>query len=392
MLFFALGLLGRRSSLGERHFKGIWGAMTHRERFVRTLTGQEVDRVPFIKVFGGKNQIVPKWEKECPGISQCIDEILQFEGEHRGWQRTDVNMELSQVGETKIIEENESRIVQGRGDGTVEIIQKVGDFHRYTVEWPVKSRKDWYQIKERHMQADDPERFPKDWPEQVARYRNRDYPLQLTHRGVYGFARSMMGDINLAYAFYDDPELVHDIMDSYTDMAIAIWSKMAKDIDFDIIECWEDMASRNGALISPATFREFMKPNYLKIASFAKEHGINIILVDSDGYIENLTELMLESGVTALYPYEVQAGNDVGRVLDRFPSLGVIGGLDKNVMAKGKKEIDREIERARELIRKGRYIPGPDHFVLSDVSWANYRYFMERLREVVMTTKPGTDF
>jgi len=31
----------------------------------------------------------------------------------------------------------------------------------------------------------------------------------------------MMGDINLAYAFYDDPELVHDIMDSYTDMAIA---------------------------------------------------------------------------------------------------------------------------------------------------------------------------
>jgi len=102
---------------------------------------------------------------------------------------------------------------------------------------------------------------------------------------------------------------------------------MVKDIDFDLIECWEDMASRNGALISPATFREFMKPNYLKIGAFAKEHGIKIILVDSDGYIEDLTELMLESGVTALYPYEMQAGNDVGRVLNRFPNLGVIGGV-----------------------------------------------------------------
>ena len=40
--------------------------MNHRERFVRTLTGQDVDRVPFIKVFGGKNAIVPGWEKECP--------------------------------------------------------------------------------------------------------------------------------------------------------------------------------------------------------------------------------------------------------------------------------------------------------------------------------------
>ena len=364
--------------------------MNHRERFVRTLTGQEVDRVPFIKVFGGTNAIVPGWEKDYPGISRSIDEILQFEGAYRGWQIAPVNMDLSQVGEAEILEENRSRIVRRRGEGTVEIIQKAGDFHHQTIEWPVKSRKDWERIKERHLQAEDPERFPEDWKEYVARFRTRDYPLQLTHRGVYGFARNMMGDVHLAYAFYDDPELVHDIMDSYTDMAIAVWSKMVADTDFDLIECWEDMASRNGSLISPALFREFMKPNYLKIARFAKEHGVRIILVDSDGYIEELTAWMLESGVTALYPYEVQAGNDVGSVLDRFPTLGVIGGLDKNVMAKGKQEMDCEIEKARELIRKGRYIPGPDHFVLSDVSWDHYRYFMERLREVVMTTKPGT--
>ena len=31
-------------------------------------------------------------------------------------------------------------------------------------------------------------------------------------------------------------------------------------------------------------------------------------------------------------------------------------------------------------------IPGPDHFPLSNVSWEHYRYFMERLREVVMET------
>jgi hypothetical protein len=85
----------------------------------------------------------------------------------------------------------------------------------------------------------------------------------------------------------------------------------------------------------------------------------------------------------------VQSGNDVGRVLDQHPGLGVIGGLDKRTMAQGEAAIDAEIERARGLIRKGRFIPGPDHFVLSDVSFACYRYFMERLREVVMTTRPG---
>ena len=148
------------------------------------------------------------------------------------------------------------------------------------------------------------------------------------------------------------------------------------------------MAFRTGSLITPHTFREFMTPNYRKIAEFARQHGIEVILVDSDGQIEDLTELMLEAGVTALYPYEVQSDNDVARVRDRFPTVGCVGGLDKQVMARGKDAIDREMKRARTLIEKGRFIPGPDHFVLSDVSLANYRYFMEELREVVMTTTP----
>ena len=362
--------------------------MTTRERFVRTLTGKEVDRVPFIKVFGGTNAIVPNWEKEYPGVSQAIDKILQFEGEYRGWQIAPVNMDLSRVGEPTIIEENESTLVRKWIYGAVEIIKKGADFSHHTIEWPVKNRADRERVKKEHLQADDPGRFPEEWPEYVRRFNNRDYPLQLTHRGVYGFIRNMMGDEKLAYAFYDEPELVHDIMDSYTETAIRIWSKMVEEADFDLIECWEDMAYRSGSIISPTIFREFLKPNYRKIAKFAKEHGIEIILVDSDGLIEDLTGLMLESGVTALYPFEVQSGNDLDRVRDRHPEVGAIGGLNKSVMAHSKDAIDREVEKARHFIKRGRYIPGPDHFVLSDVSFENYRYFMERLREVVLTTKP----
>lgn len=362
--------------------------MNHRERFVRTLTGQPVDRVPFIKVFGGNNEIVPQWEEENPGIGKCIDEVLQFEGVYRGWQTTPVNMDLSQLGKPEVLEEDDTKQILRTADGLVELRKKRGDYYHQTLEWPVKTRKDWERIKERHLRPDDPDRFPHNWHEYVQTYRERNYPLQLTHRGVYGFARNLMGDVTLAYMFYDDPNLVHDVMDSYTDVAIEIWSKMVKDVDFDLIECWEDMASKNGSLISALLFREFMKPNYEKIAQFAQDHGIKIILVDSDGNIMELTGLMLQSGVTALYPYEVQAGNDVASTLDKYPQLGIIGGLDKNVMAQGRKEIDAEIEKARQLIRKGRYIPGPDHFVLSDVSFANYRYFMEQLREVVMTTGP----
>ena len=370
--------------------KAGWEAqVTHRERFVRVLTGREVDRVPFIKVFGGDNAIVPQWEAEHPGIGEEIDKLLRFEGPYRGWQTTTVDFWMANRGEPEVEKKADGSEVHRWQDGTV-ILWKTGeDFHVQYIEWPVKTMDDWVRVKGRHLALDEPSRFPPKWAECVAEYIKRDYPLQLTHGGVYGFSRNLMGDEALAYAFYDDPELVQDMMTHYTTLMLILWEKMVAECDYDLIEFWEDMASKNGALISPATFREFMKPQYLRVAEFAKEHGIEIILVDSDGYIEDLTGLMLVSGATAMYPYEVQSGNDVPRMLDTYPKLGVIGGLNKNVMAQGREAIDREMEKARALIRKGRFIPGPDHFVLSDVTFENYRYFMERLREVVMGTAAG---
>ncbi|MHB9134362.1 MAG: uroporphyrinogen decarboxylase family protein [Armatimonadota bacterium] len=360
--------------------------MTSRERFVGVLTGQPVDRVPFMKIFGGTNATLQPWEGEYPGLSSCIDEILQFEGAYRGWATTPVNFWLSQCGEAVMLEETAEHIIWRGGEGTVSRQVKGGDYHGQTLEWPVKERADWERMKARYLQADDPERFPAEWPALVNSYQGREYPLQLTHGGVYGFARNIMGDVNLSYAFYDDPALVHDIMGTYTDMMLALWTRMVADVDFDLIEFWEDMASKNGCLISPRLFNEFMAPQYRRVRDFARRHQIPIMLVDSDGNINALAHLMHDAGVTAMYPFEVQAGCDCATTRRALPALGIIGGLDKEAMARGPQAIDREMERARQLIRLGRCIPGPDHFVLSNVSWESYRYFMESLREVVLTT------
>ena len=173
-------------------------------------------------------------------------------------------------------------------------------------------------------------------------------------------------------------------------MVLRVWEKMTPLIQFDLVEFWEDMASKNGSMISPAVFREFLQPQYERVRAFADRHGIQVLLVDSDGNIEALTGWMLDAGVTALYPFEVLAGNDLPALLDRHPTLGAIGGLDKNVMALGKDAMDAELERARGLIRKGRFIPGPDHFALSNVPLEGYLYFMRGLKDVVMSTRPGS--
>lgn len=363
--------------------------LTTRERFVRTLTGQDVDRVPFMRIFGGDNASLYTWRQENPGIGRYMDELLGFEGGYRGWRITPVNFWMGGEVTTEIIEENEKYFIRKFNYGMVEKIFKDGDYHHHTLEYPVKEWRDWERIKECFLDPDDPTRIPVDWHNYVELYKNRSFPLQLSSNGVYGFARKMMGDEALCYAFYDEPELVHDIMSTYTDFCLRLWEKMCVGVSYDLIECWEDMASKTGSIISPDTFREFMRPNYKKIRAFADEHNIPIVLVDSDGNINDLCEWMLEAGVNAMYPFEAGAGCDPLRMLKKHPGLGAIGCLEKNAAALGDDAIEEQMELARALIRNGRCIPGPDHMVLENVTFEGYKKFMRRLREVIMTTKPG---
>lgn len=361
--------------------------LTTRERFVRTLTGQDTDRVPFMKIFGGSNAVVPKWKASYPNLENHIDELLGFEGRYRGWQIAPVNTGLCGLPPDIVEFESQSETRVRHGDGSLTIHMHRGDhYFNHTAEYPVKTFDDWQRVKSAWMDPNDPRRFPPDWEHYAQLFKRRDYPLQLTCGGVFGFARTMMGDEALFLAIYDSPDMVHDIIETYIGMCMRIWKSMAADVEFDLIECWEDMAYKSGPLISKGHFDEFLAPHYRAIRDFAGNAGIPLVLVDCDGNIMELASWMNEAGVNAMYPFEVQSGNDIAAVRGRLPGMGCIGGLEKNCMAKDRDAMDRELEKARVLIKSGRCIPGPDHFVLEDVPFGNYTYFMQGLRDIVMST------
>lgn len=126
-----------------------------------------------------------------------------------------------------------------------------------------------------------------------------------------------------------------------------------------------------------------MGPNYRRIRKFADQHGIPILSVDTDGDADLIAPVMIEAGVNYLYPMEVAAGCDVNVWRDKYPTLGMMGGIDKRVLARGRKAIDKELERIKPAMEKGRYIPDLDHLIPDDVSWENYRYYAEKLKELV---------
>jgi uroporphyrinogen decarboxylase len=192
-----------------------------------------------------------------------------------------------------------------------------------------------------------------------------------------------MGDELGLITFHTDPGLVHEIMEHITDIYLAVWGEVVKEIRVDVIHLWEDMCYKNGPLISPRMWEEFLGPNYRRIKAFAVQHNIPVISVDTDGNPDRITPPMIRNGVNLLFPMEVAAGVNVNDWRERYPTLAFMGGIDKRLLAQGPAAIDRELERIRPAVEKGRYIPDLDHLVPDDVSWGNYCYYAQALKRLV---------
>ena len=247
------------------------------------------------------------------------------------------------------------------------------------LSFPVSCREDFEKLKAERFRSGFSERVPADWQRRLMEYRKRDYPLAIGGYpyGFFGFLRLLLGEENLLLGFYDQPDLVKDILSFLTDFWIDLWDHALSLVSVDCAHFWEDMAYRNGPMISPAMFREFIMP-------FLRARGVSTILVDTDGNLEALILLFLESGVTGLYPIEIQAGNDILAIRRRFPRLQMMGGIDKRKIARGREAIERELsEKVASLNRGGGYIPHLDHLAPPDISWADFSYYRTKLREML---------
>jgi len=251
--------------------------------------------------------------------------------------------------------------------------------------WPVKNRDDWERMKAERFQLRLRDRLPVDWEAQVEAFNKRDYPLSMGGANVsfFGSLRELLGDVNHLMAYYDQPELIHDMCDFLCNFWIELFEPVLQRVKPDVLEIFEDMAFKNGPMISPAMVREFMVPYYRRLIGFVRDHGVRHIAVDTDGDCMKLIEPFLEAGVTAMYPWEVQAGMNIVEIRKAYPKLRMLGGLDKRALAQSQEAIERELQsKIPVMLEQGGYIPYADHLIPPDVSWANYQYYRRRLVEI----------
>jgi uroporphyrinogen decarboxylase len=352
------------------------------ERAVRCLLGEEIDRIPFGVGLGwlpwGDTQ--ERWRRES-GIADL--DPASFFGFDRSFAIPAFHPGLFPPFPAQILEENDRFIIHRDERGIVMRNRRDGGSMPEFLEHPVTNPDDWERLKSERLRLDALDsRIVEDWEAFRARIRQTGEAVQVGWfpYGVFGTPRDLMGAEGLFYALYEYPEMVRDMMSHLTDLWIALWDRIAAEVQIDHIHIWEDMAGRQGSLISPRMVRDFMMPCYDRIAEFARAVGARIVSMDSDGDVRQLVPIFHAHGVNMIFPFEVQAGCDVLEYRRLYPRLGIMCGLDKRALADSRAAVDREVERAEQMIASGRYIPGFDHLIPPDVPWELYRYAVERLK------------
>jgi hypothetical protein len=199
--------------------------------------------------------------------------------------------------------------------------------------------------------------------------------------GYFGPLRSLLGFERACLAFHDEPALVEAFMEERTESMISITEGLLAETDFDIFGFWEDMAYKNGPLISPELFRKFAFRHYRRVCDFLRSRAVEHIFVDSDGDIRKLVPLWMDAGVDGVFPCEFAAGVDVIELRKNCgKGLRLFGGVDKRAFERDRASVVAEIDRISPLIEQGGYLPALDHSAHSDIPWANMRFYMEEMR------------
>ncbi|RJP73506.1 MAG: hypothetical protein C4532_04130 [Candidatus Abyssobacteria bacterium SURF_17] len=360
--------------------------MNARERFHATCRFEPVDRAFRFETIGFWPETIERWRKE--GLPEEVEVISAYV--HFGM---DLRMPFFIGGgydagfvpafEEKVIEESdEYRILRTTYGSVIKEFKGRQSTLPQFLEFPVRDMKTFEDIKWR-LDPATPERLG-NWHQTAQLYNESDVPVYLYVCGLFGTARHLLGFDNLMFAYYDSPKLIHAIGEQWVKLLTGVIEQMTASAKIDAIDFWEDMAYRNGPMIGPVLFREFMSPYYKRVIGCARSRGIEVFEVDTDGNIHTLIPLFLEVGVNKLLPFEVQAGMDIREVRKKYgKNLIIEGGLDKRTLALDFGAIREEVEfKVPMLLRDGGFFPAIDHYVPPDVSLENFEYFLKIVRDI----------
>ncbi|MBN1581004.1 MAG: hypothetical protein JXA89_09905, partial [Anaerolineae bacterium] len=172
------------------------------------------------------------------------------------------------------------------------------------------------------------------------------YPLHCliygSHLGPFTAGYMAMGFERFFVRLVDEPAFVRRLLQNRTEWCIAVF-KEAVNLGAQVLVLGDDAGYRDGPMISPRMWREFVLPYHRQIVD-----ALDVpVIWHSDGNVKPLLPMAIEAGFVGFHGLEPAAGMDLAEIKSAFGrDLVLIGNVDVNVLCGADLEaVRQEVDR-----------------------------------------------
>ena len=322
--------------------------MTSRERFLKIMRFAQPDRVPYFEE-GIRDEVIRIWRKQ--GL--CGRRELENRFPSDRWERLKPDL--------------------APRPGLKRWPAAAGDLESFR----------------RHLDPHDRKRFPGPWKKHALNRQPRDHVLMLhVHRGF--FLSMGVGDWRRFHEvmtlLVDQPDLVREMMAIQGRFAAALVGEVLGDVTVDAAVFSEPIGGNDGPLMSPKMYEDVVLKSYRPVLDVLQRNRVETVIFQTFANARVLLPGILKWGFNGLWACEVNIGamdyRSIRREFGR--DLRLMGGIDLDALRRGKADIRKEIQtKIPPLLDQGGYIPLADGRVREDVSFENYCYYRELLKNTI---------
>ena len=339
--------------------------MNSRERVVAALERRQPDRVPLVEWVIDERVM----DSLLPGCDyDAFNDWIGLDNaglNRSSWTRDNVEY----VDEEKGLFRDHWGVIRAFGPESTP----------YPVEGPIKNPEDVKTYEPPDPEADD---VLGKLPELVNRYKGEKVICAIC-RDAFFNPSYLRGQENFLMDMIEHPALVHELIEIALSYDLRVTQRLIE-AGVDVIVLGDDYADRNGPLMSPCHFKEFILPGLKRAVDSAHEAGAYVVK-HTDGNITSLLDMITETGIDAINPLEPAADVDIAYVKREYGDrVAIIGNIDcGELLCRSSPDEVRRV--TRETIAAaapgGGFCLSSSNSIHSSVKPENYLAMVETLRE-----------
>lgn len=359
--------------------KRLWGKyMASVERLKEALHHREPDRVPLD--LGGTVSGISLFAHRalCRHLGFQAEEVLIDRIQYLAKPASEI-LELFDIDTRYVYEAIPREVWQKDKEGSLwtdawGVVRRFTGLYYDMVVHPLASLTDWEEVFF-YPVPDLPREFFKELRPELEAHKQKGKAVIVNCIGsVFEFSWYLRGFPQFMLDLATVPSMACAIMDILLEFQIRQFDELLKNVGdlVDVVLVGDDLATQKGPLVSPETYRKYIKPRQKTLYAFIKERTEAPLFYHSCGAIEPLLPDLIEIGVDIINPVQVSAqGMDTKRLKKIYGSeLTFWGGIDtQRVLPFGTPEEVREEVRRRidDLAPGGGYVLCAVHNIQADV-------------------------